>query len=370
MTDFRWTEAGQTRSARWRSESGAEPPERGTAAGDSLTADAAFRLAREGQGLLWRGDFQNAVKLLQAMARRVDRLPTGDPPGTPAEAFQRHREAQALRARTLGMLLLPFDADHRVPLRRAPDVRQACLEAYGAAAEPYVTSLRELQGIIGAHEWRKKGVEVPALGGRIHPHYGVFAPIRGEYADLVAQAPLPSRESAFDIGTGTGVLAAVLARRGVRRIIATDLDPRAVACARENLDRLGLGPQVETIVADLFPEGRAGLIVCNPPWIPAQPTSPLERAVYDPESRMLRAFLGGLAAHLEPAGEGWLILSDLAEQLGLRSRSELMAAIAAGGLKVAGRIDAKPAHPRTRDEADPLHAARAAELTSLWRLTR
>ena len=369
MTDFRWTEDGQSRSVRWRSESGLAPPARGIAAGDALTADVACRLAGQDQGMLWRGDFQNACKLLQAMARRVDLLPTGPSPSTPAEAFHRHRGAQALRARTLGMLLLPFDADHRVPLRRAPDVRQACVEVHGPAAEPYVASLRELQGLIGAHEWRKKGVEVLALGARIHPHYGVFAPIRGEYAGLVAQAPLPSRESAFDVGTGTGVLAAVLGRRGVKRIVATDRDPRAVACAQENIHRLGLGSRVETKLVDLFPEGRAPLVLCNPPWIPAQPTSPLECAVYDPESRMLRAFLAGLAAHLEPAGEGWLILSDLAEHLGLRSRAELLAAIDAGGLKVAGRIEAQPSHPRTRDAADPLHAARAAEITSLWRLT-
>jgi methylase of polypeptide subunit release factors len=368
MTEFRWTEGGQARSAQWRSESGLAPPARGIAARDSLTADAACRLAGEDQGMLWRGDFQNASKLLQAMARRVDRRPSGDPPHTPAEAFHRHRDAQAIRARTLGMLLLPFDADHRVPLRRAPDVRQACVEVHGASAVPYVASLRELQGLIGAHEWRKKGVEVHALGARIYPHYGVFAPIRAEYAGLVARAPLPSRESAFDVGTGTGVLAAVLARRGVERIVATDLDPRAVACAQENFERLGLGTRVETRLGDLFPEGRAPLVVCNPPWIPAQPTSPLERTVYDPESRMLRAFLDGLAAHLEPEGEGWLILSDLAEHLGLRSRAELLAAIAAGGLEVAGRIEARPAHPRSRDAADPLHAARAAELTSLWRL--
>lgn len=368
MTDFRWTEEGSARSARWRSENGLTPPARGIAAGDALTAAAACRIAAEDQGIVWRGDFQNARKVLQAMAKRLDRRPAGDPPRTPAETFHRYRAAQALRARTLGMLLLPFDADHRVPLRRAPDVRQACVEVRGAAAEPYVSSLRELQGLIGAHEWRKKGVEVPALGGRIHPHYGVFAPIRGEYADLVARAPLPSRVSAFDIGTGTGVLAALLGRRGVERIVATDLDPRAVACARENLGRLGLGERVETRLADLFPEGRAPLVVCNPPWIPAQPTSPLERAVYDPESRMLRAFLAGLAAHLEPAGEGWLILSDLAEHLGLRSRAELLTAIDAGGLEVAGRIEARPVHPRARDANDPLHAARKAEVTTLWRL--
>jgi methylase of polypeptide subunit release factors len=34
---------------------------------------------------------------------------------------------------------------------------------------------------------------------------------------------LPSTELAFDIGTGTGVVSALLAKRGVRKIIATDL---------------------------------------------------------------------------------------------------------------------------------------------------
>ena len=85
---------------------------------------------------------------------------------------------------------------------------------------------------------------MPAVGLRIHPHYGVFAPIRSEYVDLVAKAPLPaavaSPSIAFDIGTGTGVLAAVLARRGIERVVATDMDPRALACARENVERLGL----------------------------------------------------------------------------------------------------------------------------------
>jgi hypothetical protein len=38
-------------------------------------------------------------------------------------------------------------------------------------------------------------------------------------------------------------------------------------------------------------------------------------------------------------------------------------------LKVVDRRDVRPKHPRTSDETDPLHAARAAEVTSLWRLT-
>ncbi|AKU10521.1 ribosomal protein L11 methyltransferase [Azoarcus sp. CIB] len=368
-------ETGATHSARWRSESGSPPPRRVVLADDQTPADQAYRLACEGTALLYHGDFHNAKQLLQAMARRIERKPRR--PGKPAaaksaaESFHLHRQAQAQRARVLGMLLLPFDAGHALPLRRAPDVQAACLEAYGPAEEAYVASLRELLGLIGAHEWRKKGVQIPALGASIHPHYGVFSPVRGEYIDLVAKAPLPAalaKGAAFDIGTGTGVLAALLARRGVARIVATDQDPRALACARENLARLGCAKRVEVVQTDMFPEGRAALVVCNPPWVPARPSSPVEYAVYDPDSRMLRAFLDGLAAHLLPGGEGWLILSDLAEHLGLRSRDELVAAIEAAGLQVLDRLGARPKHPKAQDADDPLHAARAAEVTSLWRL--
>ena len=323
--------------------------------------------------MLWRGDFQNARQLLQALARRADRKSRKlhPPPASPTEAFHLWRQAKSQRARTLGMLLLPLAEDYSVPLRRAPDVRQACVEAYGPGAEPSVVSLRELLGLIGAHEWRKAGIEIPALGGRIHPHYGVFAPVRSEYVGLVADAPLPAPALplAFDIGTGTGVLAAVLAKRGIARIVATDRDPRALECARENIARLGLASQVEVIEADLFPAGRAPLIVCNPPWIPARPSAPLEHAIFDPESRMLQGFINGLAAHLESRGEGWLVLSDFAEHLGLRTRAELLSAFDAAGLKVTGRIDVRPHHPKVSDATDPLHTARAAEVTSLWRLT-
>jgi SAM-dependent methyltransferase len=369
-----WTEDGEAHSLRWQSEAGTPPPKKLIVADDRITADEAWRLACEGTALLWRGDFQNARALLQAMGRRIERKPRkAAAPATGAESFpeffHKYRLARLQRARTLGMLLLPFDDDYRIPLRRAPEVQQACAEAYGPAAGPFVASLRELLGVIGAHEWRKKGVDVPALGARIHPHYGVFAPVRGEYVDLVAQAPLPPQcDLAFDIGTGTGVLAAVLARRGVARIVAIDQDPRALACAAENLARLGLAERVEVLAADLFPPGRAPLIVCNPPWLPARANSSLERAVYDPESRMLRGFIGGLADHLEPGGEGWLILSDLAEHLGLRTREELLATIETSGLKVSGRMDVRPSHSRSVDTSDPLHAARAAETTSLWRL--
>jgi methylase of polypeptide subunit release factors len=383
-----WEEDGAPRSARWQSEAGLPPPAQVNLADDRMPADTAWRLVQQGTALLWRGDYQNARHLLQALARRADRPPrrmdarrgtaigtgAGQPPVPAAgQAFALHRQAQGRRAAALGRLLVPLEGDWRIALKRAPDLRAAFTEAWGPGdGQGCVVSLRELLGLVGAHEWRKKGVEVPALGpppgNRIHPHYGVFSPVRGEYLDLIAQAPLPRTATAFDIGTGTGVIAAVLARRGLARVVATETDPRALACAADNLERLGMQDRVTLLQADLFPPGTAGLVVCNPPWLPAVPSAPVERAVYDEDSRMLRGFLGGLRACLAPGGEGWLVLSDFAELLGLRAPGEVEALIAAGGLKVLGRLEARPRHPKAVDPGDPLHAARARERTSLWRL--
>ena len=230
--------------------------------------------------------------------------------------------------------------------------------------------------MVGAFEWRKNGLAIPALGpanNRIHAHYGVFAPVRGEYLSLVAQAPLPAALQnhglAIELGVGTGVLSVLLVRRGVARVLATDVSDRALICATENLTRLGVASQVTLLKTDAYPPEKAALVVCNPPWLPARPTSMLEQAVYDEHSGMLRGFLAGLSAHLVPGGEGWLVLSDLAELLGLRSRETLLQWIEEAGLQVLGRLDTQPDHGKVQDRSDPLHAARAKETTSLWRLT-
>ena len=367
-----WEENEQTRRALWCMENHSAPPKRISIVDDTLTADSAFRLVNGGTAMLWRGDFQNARQLLQALARRVDKRKKHkeDGPPAPAEAFNLHRLAQSQRARLLNSLLIELDANFRIDLRRAPDVAAACLAALSAKTEPLLLSLRALQGIIGAYEWRKKGLAIKGLTHNIHVHYGVFSPVRGEYIELVAKAPLPATDLAFDIGTGSGVLAAILAGRGVKNIVATDQDPRALACARENFQRMGLEMRIELQDTDLFPAGQSPLIVCNPPWLPARPTLPLEHAIYDPDSRMLLGFLNGLASHLRNGGEGWLILSDLAEHLGLRTREFLLNAIEQAGLRVLAKHDARPQHPKTLDANDALHKARQAEVTSLWRLAR
>jgi methylase of polypeptide subunit release factors len=369
-----WLEAGKTKSSVWHSENDAPVPKKVQISDDTIKADDAYKLCCEGTALLWRGDFQNAKLLMQALSRRIDR-PRKKPKKTGStmlEAFHLHRQVQSQKARILGMLVIELNVGYNINLRRAPDVKAACEHAYGKSTQTIVVSLREILGLVGAFEWSKSGVDIPAINNKIHPSYGVFSPIRGEYLDLIDTAPLPTPcNLAFDIGTGTGVLAAILANRGIAKIIATDNSHRALDCALKNINRLGLKNNVTLTEADLYPKtefGLADLVVCNPPWLPAHPSSALESAIYDEKSQMLKGFLNGLSAHLTKKGEGWLVLSDFAEHLGLRTRDELLGWIAAAGLKVVERTDTKARHSKTLDASDPLHAARKAEVTSLWRL--
>ncbi|MGJ8620558.1 MAG: methyltransferase [Methylophilaceae bacterium] len=385
-TTIQWQENNQTKEAIWQSAANNRPPKKIQVIDDTIKADLAYKLVCEGNALLWRGDFQNAKHLAQAISRRIDNrdlkpkaknkrnkdIKTGHV-SSPKDQFHLYRKSQIERARTLGMLLVELTGDYQLPYNRAPDIAEACEHAYGKSQshKPRLVSLREILGLIGAYEWHKKGVDVPQLDAVITPSYGVYSPVRGEYLALVNTAPLDNVSVAFDIGTGTGVIAAILAKRGVKKIIATEIESRALVCAKHNIQKLGFANQIKIVSTDLFPpkeSGLADLIVCNPPWIPAKANSAIEHAVYDPESKMLKGFLNGVKNYLALKGEAWLILSDLAEHLELRTKEELEGWIKEAGLAVIEKLDIAPMHKKANDTSDPLHEARSKEVTSLYRL--
>jgi release factor glutamine methyltransferase len=102
---------------------------------------------------------------------------------------------------------------------------------------------------------------------RIGP--GVYVP-RWQSLPLARRgvARLPDRGTAIDLCTGSGAIAAALgAAHPAARIVATDLDPRAVGCARAN--------GVEAYRGDLFtgvPEalrGRTDVVVAVVPYVPS-----------------------------------------------------------------------------------------------------
>jgi methylase of polypeptide subunit release factors len=369
-----WQEKGKPQQAVWQSEANTAPPKNILIADDTTNAKVAYKQVCEGASLLYRGDFQNAKQLLQAITRKFDIKPIA-PAENMNKAFHQHRARQIQRASITNKILIELNHG-ACDLKRAPNVKDAVAGALIVNAKldkvpaKLVLSLRELLGMNGAHEWRKKGVAVDALPANIHAHYGVYSPIRGEYLELINSTSLGNAKTAFDIGTGTGVIAAVLVTRGIKAVIATDNSARALNCAQENIEELNLKQYISLELANLFPSGhkKADLIVCNPPWLPAKANAPIEHAIYDPNSTMLKGFLSGVKAHLTDDGEAWLILSDLAEHLGLRTNEELQKWIDDAGLTVVEKLDIAPKHAKSADQSDPLYAARSQEITSLYRL--
>jgi SAM-dependent methyltransferase len=335
-------------------------------AGDQTTAQDALRRLRR-DWLVYRGNYKNARQLLSALGRRLERR--RENAKTPLELFRSERQNRQLEHETLSRLLVELDGAYRLSLAASPTVAEACRWRWGETAGPNLVPLRQLLGVVGAHEWYRKGLEVAGLHERLHPHYGVFTPTRGAYPELIGAVPDPTGKVVFDIGTGTGVLAFLLLERGASRAIATDIDAAAVASAQEDAASLGFSDRFEARELDLFPEGRADIVVCNPPWLPEAIRGRLDAAVFDPESRFLCRFLAGLPAHLAPKGLGCLLISNLAELLGLRPADFLAREIERAALQVVWKKEVQAGHPRSQDAGDRLHAARSQELVTLYGLT-
>jgi release factor glutamine methyltransferase len=95
----------------------------------------------------------------------------------------------------------------------------------------------------------------------------------------------------LDIGTGSGAIAVALAWTWPDiRAIATDVSPEALAVARINVNRLGLGGRVKLIESHLFQRldgsGPFDLVIANPPYVPSATIARLDRSVRNHEPRV------------------------------------------------------------------------------------
>ncbi len=120
--------------------------------------------------------------------------------------------------------------------------------------------------------------------------------------------------SVLEMGTGSGIVALCAARAGAR-VLALDVNPRAVACAAANAAANGLAERVRAVESDLFaavpPAARFDVIAWNPPFYPTPPEGAAERAwnaglAYD----VIARFAAAAGAFLAPRGAIVLVLSS------------------------------------------------------------
>lgn len=162
------------------------------------------------------------------------------------------------------------------------------------------------------------------LGLRVHLDERVYKPAEDSLL-LAEHVQAPEDGLALDVGTGTGLAALRLARRGVRTI-ATDLNPAACRLARRNArenDR-----PVETVCTDLADgiEARFAAIACNPPYLPTGDTpleGPIARALEaGPDGTAVsQRFLDRLPALMREDARAWLVVSSHQPLEDLRSRA-------------------------------------------------
>jgi release factor glutamine methyltransferase len=181
--------------------------------------------------------------------------------------------------------------------------------------------------------WLVGGVDFGGLRVKVHP--GVYVPrLQTEALAERAASLLPSQGVAVDLCTGAGAVAAVLqARRPSATVIATDIDPGAVACAREN----GVEALLGDLDAPLPPalHGAVDVLTAVVPYVPSDELVFLPRDVVAFEP--IRALDGGRdgvevlstvvarsTRWLRPGG--WLLL-----EIGGRQAATVIAATEAAG---------------------------------------
>ncbi len=91
----------------------------------------------------------------------------------------------------------------------------------------------------------------------------------------------------LDIGTGSGVIAVMLAKLAGARVTAVDISPGALEVLKKNILRHGVQDKVFPLQADLFPPPGPtyGLVVSNPPYIPEFEWQTLAPSVRDHEPK-------------------------------------------------------------------------------------
>jgi len=122
-------------------------------------------------------------------------------------------------------------------------------------------------------------------------------------------------DAVLDVGTGSGIQA-ITAGRTARRVVAVDINPQAVRCARRNVRRNGLDGRVEVRHGDLFsplqPRERFDVILFTPPYFEGRLRQPIDHALYDPDKGLAGKFLAGAAERLAPGGCVQMLYSSMA----------------------------------------------------------
>ena len=313
--------------------------------GTEATAPPSAVLAqiRSGGAVVLRGDYTRATGILKYLDRLgkgvIDRAAYREIPNR----FERSRQEQAAVRGALHRLAVVVQNGRMQGVTDGPFAGRRDLTPWleGGADyppdTPLLTPLRKILRIASDIKRLEEGVFIPALDAALVVFPTVFAPVDQKVIGLfAAYAEVGPGARVLDVGTGTGVLGLIAARRGAR-VVATDRNREAVLNARLNARRLGLEGCVEVRGPDdLFdgvPGERFDHVLFNAPWLLGTPRTAYETALYD-DGQVIAGFLSGVSGHLKAGGRVWLLYADVFERTGDGALTRVGALLNDNGLTI------------------------------------
>ena len=262
----------------------------------------------EGRYVQVEDEYSTGLKLLSVLKKRVFGKQT-------KENFKKYRDHRTAY-HFLSNNLLTTVKNGKVELSKAPEIGWLDL-FYPDSSEIYL-SFPQIQGLNSSWQWYVNGIQYPVLSDKLHPYYGTYFPTRFDHLNLFESWVKHQKNEidlAIDIGAGCGILSFQMLNHGVKKVIASDINPNAVLSIQKDMERMSVDSStLMTIQSDLFEkiEGKADLILFNPPWLPAKGESEgLDNAIYYKPDFFDR-FFSEATEHLNKDGRIVMLFSNLA----------------------------------------------------------
>jgi 2-polyprenyl-3-methyl-5-hydroxy-6-metoxy-1,4-benzoquinol methylase len=270
-----------------------------------------FNSLKNGEHLCFEGTFGFALTFYSWLKKQNNlRIPVKD--------YQSSRK-NLDQFRSLISNLMVRIHNHKAALEKAPEV--PWLKDFYPEKKEFLIRFSDFLGMNGAWQWFIKGIKFPVLDQRVHPFYGVYFPTRHEHLTLfdVWLAKNTGFSKALDIGTGCGVLALMMLKYGIPFVHATDVNPNAVHSAALEFEKRGL--QSKTLIEQApftgsYETGGGDLILFNPPWIPVQTNTELDRATYYGPG-FFEKFFSTVRTKMKKETTLVLLFSDFAQAAGI-----------------------------------------------------
>ncbi|WP_341904332.1 methyltransferase [Fluviicola taffensis] len=259
----------------------------------------------EGNHVLIADQFSSGLLVLNALKDRLYKNQN-------KQSFENQRNLRDAYRKASQLLLIEISG-HRLQVKKAPEI--GWLKKLYADTADFLLPFTDVQGLNSSWQWFEKGIRIPGLKQTLHPFYGTYFPTRFEHIDLFVNYLKKYRgpkESAFDVGIGSGLLSKLLHQFDFKEVHASDINPNALIGTLES--EKDSEQKTNLYFGDLFAgtKLKSDIIVFNPPWIPLpKEVSGIDLAIYY-DAKLFPRFFEEAHKHLNPEGNVVLLFSNLA----------------------------------------------------------